>query len=185
MTKDGRLPWMPESLGERLEREIAARERRRSEWMKDPVRTRAPQDDASVRKTYATLQRTDPQGAERYLASMQALASDIRHNPEILYPRRTRQLEQALEDAKRYKAGFTATELAAPAVSPDQDGKMRAQVDPRIQQLHAPPPEERQRTEHCSKKRVHLSGRRNRHSAAAIRRKLHGFGQSPPDCRSR
>ncbi|HYD78609.1 MAG TPA: hypothetical protein VEC06_02275 [Paucimonas sp.] len=144
MTKDGRMPWIPETLGQRLDREIAARERKLADWMKDPVRTRPPQDQASVRKTYAMLQKSDPEGAERYLASMKELEEETRHRLDAVYPAWTRGFEKAVADAKRYKASFSVEELAAPAVWGDSDGQGRKQLDARLHQLRSLPPDRQQ-----------------------------------------
>lgn len=147
MSKDGRLPWVPETLAERLDREIAARERKLADWMKNPVRTKPPQDAASVQKTYEMFKKSDPQGAERYLASAAQLADEVRHMLSEVYPALTRQMEKAVVDAKRYRAGFSALELAAPAIWGDPNGQARKQRDLRIQQLHALTPEEQQQVD--------------------------------------
>jgi hypothetical protein len=147
MSKDGRLPWIPETLGQRLDREIAARERALAAWMKNPMRTKPPQDAASVQKTYDMFKKTDPQGAERYLASMKQLAEDVQHNLAVVYPAMTRQSEKAVADARRYRAGFSAQELAAPAVWGDASGQGKKQHEARIQQLYALTPEEQQQVD--------------------------------------
>ena len=147
MTKDGRLPWIAETLGQRLDREIAARQRKLDEWMKDPQRTRPPQDMASVNKTYDMLKKSDPAGAERYLASAKETAEEQRHQVADVYPAITRQFEKMLADAKRYRASFSAAELAMAAVSGDANGQGRKQMDARIQQLHAFPADEQQQVD--------------------------------------
>lgn len=142
MTKDGRLPWVPETLAARLDRLIAARQRALDEWMKDPSRIQKPQDPASVRQTYAMLKKSDPAGAEQYLASMQELAAEIERKNREVNPRVTRRMEEMLASAKRYKASFAAQELAQAAVWADADGAGRKQLDAQVQQLHAFPPEQ-------------------------------------------
>lgn len=147
MSKDGRLPWIPETLGQRLDREIAEHERKLAEWMKNPTRTKPPQDTASVQKTYEMLKKGDPQGAERYLASAKETADELRRLVADVYPAITRQLEKNVADTKRYKAGFASPELALPAVWGDVDGKAKKAFDTRIQQLQALSPDEQQQVD--------------------------------------
>jgi hypothetical protein len=101
MTRDGRMPWVPETLGARLDRLIAARARALADWMKDPARTQTPQDRAAVQKTFEMLKKSDPAGADSYLASMQALAAEIEHKVREVNPGITRRMEEALANATR------------------------------------------------------------------------------------
>lgn len=147
ISRDGRLPWIPETLAQRLDREIAARERRLAEWMNSPSRTKLPFDEAKIQKSYELLKKSDPQGAERFLATTRETSARARHMIDDVYPALTRQMEKAVADAKRYRASFSAQELAAPAVWGDVSGQARKEHDKQIQQLHALTPDEQQQVD--------------------------------------
>jgi len=102
ITKDGRLPWIPQTLADRLDREGQRREQSLAEWRKDLVRMNVP--DAAT----------------------------------------TAVLEKGIADYKRYRASFSAEQLAQPGVWADVSGEAKLKLDARIQQLHELSPSEQQ-----------------------------------------
>ena len=143
ITKNGRLPWVPQTLADRLDREDRSREKRLDEWRTTLARNKLP-DEAGTRKFYEMLKQTDPAGAEKFLVSSRATAAELTRHQNELYPATTRQLEQALAEAKRYRASFTAEQLAAPATWADSSGAGRKQLDAAARALMVLPPELKQ-----------------------------------------
>ena len=141
ITKNGRLPWIPQTLAERLDREGQQREKQLAEWRRTQGDLKAP-DEATTRKTYEMLKKGDPAGAESYLASMREMADDVKHQREVVFPATTAQLEKAVSDYKQYRASFSAEVLAQPAVWADASGDGKRKLDARIQELNNPTPPE-------------------------------------------
>lgn len=137
ITKDGRLPWIPQTLADRLDREGEKRDKALAEWRQQMATLRAP-DPAVVDKTYRMFQGSDPAGAERYKASMQQLALDVQQKQQTTYPALTAQFEKEVADLRRYRATFSAAELQQPAVWADVDGAAKRALDERIRQLQTP-----------------------------------------------
>ncbi len=143
ITKNGRLPWVPQTLADRLDREQAAREKKLDEWRTTQSRMKQP-DEAATRKTYDMLKKSDPAGAEKYLVSTRATAAELARHQSDVGPAVMRQLEQALAEVKRYRATFTAEQLAAPATWADQGGAGRKQLDTAARALMVLPAEAKQ-----------------------------------------
>lgn len=131
ISKDGRLPWIPQTLGERLDRIGAARERALADWRNAKASRKAP-DQAMIDRTVALRRRTDPAGADQYAESMKRLAADIEaaHANDAA---REAHLMKLLNEYRAYRASFTSQQLMMPAVWADTDDSarkaMEAQVD--------------------------------------------------------
>ena len=134
ITKDGRLPWIPQTLADKLDAEGARRKQRLAEW----TRTRAgmkSMDDAAMQKAYDAIKKTDPAGAERMLADLKAQAVELARLQKDVHPRTTAQLEKQVKDYETYRASFTAAQLAEPAVWADPSGEGKRKVDAEIAAL--------------------------------------------------
>jgi len=143
MTKDGRLPWIAQTLADRLDREGTRRERALAEWRQTRASMKVP-DEATIRKTRDLLAKTDPEGARKYVAEMEAMLADVKHNNEVVYPATTARLEKELNDYKTYRASFSAADLARAAVWSDPSGAEKRDLDARILKMQALPPQDQQ-----------------------------------------
>jgi len=115
ITKNGRLPWIPQTLAERLDREGQRRQKKLEEWRKDQASMKAP-DETVIRQTYDMLKKSDAAGAESYLASMKDLVVQMKHQRDVEFPATTASLEKSVADYKQYRASFSAEDLQRPAV---------------------------------------------------------------------
>ncbi len=131
ISKNGRLPWIPHTLGDRLDRVGAVRERALTDWRSAKALRKAP-DQAMIDKTAALRRKTDPAGADQYLENMRRLTADLQA-AQAKDAARDAQLTKLLNDYHAYRTSFTAQQLAMPAVWADTDGSalkaMEAQVD--------------------------------------------------------
>ena len=119
ITKDGRLPWIPQTLADKLDAEGERRRKKLEEWQ----RTRAqmkPMDEAAAQKTYEMLKKSDPAGAEKFLAEARSQAEEVKRLQQEVYPANTAQFEKEVKDYEQYRASFTVEQLRAPAVWGDQ-----------------------------------------------------------------
>ncbi len=146
MTKDGRLPWIPHTLEDKLSAEGARREKALGDWMKSSASLKPP-DPAFIQKTYEMLKKTDPAGAERFLVSMKEQTEETNRKWQTEYPATTAQLRKEVEDYKRYRASFSAEALQAPAVWGDPTGEGKRRLDARIAELNALPAEEQRQAD--------------------------------------
>ncbi|HSA87230.1 MAG TPA: hypothetical protein VLE46_13685, partial [Nitrospira sp.] len=76
ISKNGRLPWIPQTLGDRLDRIGAARERALADWRSAKASRTVP-DPAMIDRTAALRRKSDPAGAEQYVQNMRRLTTDI------------------------------------------------------------------------------------------------------------
>ena len=143
ITKNGRLPWVPQTLADRLDREAGAREKKLAEWRTTLERMKMP-DEAATRKTYDMLKKSDPAGAEKFLASARESGAELARQHAEVYPATTRQLELAVAEVRRYRASFTPAQLAAPATWADGSGAGRKQLDAAARALMVLPAEAKQ-----------------------------------------
>lgn len=143
ITKGGRLPWVPQTLADRLDREAGLRDKKLAEWRTTLGRNKLP-DEAATIKTYDMLKKNDPAGAEKFLLSSRETAAELARQQGEVYPAITRQLEQAVAEVKRYRASFTAEQLAAPATWADRSGAGRKQLDAAARELMVLPAEAKQ-----------------------------------------
>ena len=138
MTKDRRLPWIPQTLRDRLDREEQKRQRALDDW--NAVKAgRKPLDEAAQIKTYEMLRKSDPAGAEKFLASMREVNEETK-KAKADEPTTDAHLQGHLKALRDYRATFTETQLNAPAVWMDKSGEGRKRLDAQIaahQQLTA------------------------------------------------
>ena len=139
ITRDGRLPWIPLTLADKLDAEGRRRREKLAEWLKTRAQTKG-MDDAAVRKTYEALKKSEPAGAEKFLAEMKAQQEEMKRLQQDVYPAHTAQLEKEVKDYEQYRASFTAEQLRAPAVWGDPSGAERRKLDAGIAALQAFPP---------------------------------------------
>lgn len=146
LTKNGRVPWIPQTLGDQLDRIGVEREKAVKEWEETKrSRNRVP-DQATVDRTAALLRKTDPSGAEKYVRSMKQLAKDVEANQAKDGARDT-YFTTRLSDYRAYRASFTTEQLGMPAVLVDQDGSGRKALEAKIKKLQEPGAEDKQRVE--------------------------------------
>ncbi len=117
ITKNGRLPWLPRTVDDTLTAEAERRRRALEEWNHSRAGMKAP-DPAWVQQTYEMLKKTDPAGAEKFVVSMKDMTAEL-HARHGEFARQTTTLEQAVAEVARYRATFSAAQLAAPAVYVD------------------------------------------------------------------
>ncbi len=106
ITKDGRLPWIPLTLADKLDAEGAKRERALADWLKQAASMK-PLDEAAVTKSVELLRKTDPAGADKVIASARERNEEIRRQQREVVPVRTAALEKQLSDYKQYRASFS------------------------------------------------------------------------------
>ena len=139
ITKDGRLPWIPQTLADKLDAEGKRRRDKLAEWLKTRSQMKA-MDEAAAQKTYEMLKKSDPAGAEKFLAEVKAQAEEIKRLQRDVYPANTAQLEKEVRDYEQYRASFTSEQLRAPAVWGDPSGAGRRKLDADIAALQVLPP---------------------------------------------
>lgn len=133
ISKNGRLPWIPQTLGDRLDRVGAARERALADWRNTMALRKAP-DQTMIDRTAALRRKTDPAGADQYVENMRRLTADIQAG-QAKDAARGAQLTKLLNDYHAYRALFTAQQLAMPAVWADTNGSARQAIEAQIAEL--------------------------------------------------
>ncbi|MEQ1847718.1 MAG: hypothetical protein ABL983_19295, partial [Nitrospira sp.] len=133
ISKNGRLPWIPQTLGDRLDRVGAARERALADWRNVMALRQAP-DQTLIDRTAALRRKTDPAGADQYVENMRRLTADLQAG-QAKDAARGAQLTKLLNDYHAYRASFTAQQLAMPAVWADTDGSLRKAMETQIDEL--------------------------------------------------
>lgn len=133
ISKDGRLPWIPQTLGDRLDRIGAARERALADWRHAKASRKAP-DQAMIDRTVALRRKTDPAGADQYAENMKRLAAEIEaaHANDAA---REAHLTKLLNEYRAYRASFTSRQLMMPAVWADTDDSARKAMEAQIEGL--------------------------------------------------
>jgi hypothetical protein len=139
ITKDGRLPWIPQTVADKLDAEGQRRRDKLAEWLKTRSQMKA-MDETAVQKTYEMLRKSDSAGAEKFLADMKAQAEEMKRLQRDVYPAHTAQLEKEVRDYEQYRASFTSDQLRAPAVWGDPSGAGRRKLDADIAALRVLPP---------------------------------------------
>jgi hypothetical protein len=143
ISKNGRLPWIPQTLGDRLDRVGATRERALADWRNAKVLRTAP-DQTIIDRTAALRRKTDPAGADQYVENMRRLTADIQAG-QAKDAARGAQLTKLLNDYHAYRASFTAQQLAMPAVWADTDGSVRKAMETQIDELQTLSVDEQER----------------------------------------
>ena len=141
ITRGGRLPWIPQTLGDRLEAEAEKRRRALADWRQQNAAMKAP-DAAKMEQAAALMRRTDPAAADKLLASIEQIRRELDHHQRVVLPPMTAQLEKEVADLERYRASFSAAELAQPAIWTDSDNAGRRQLEQRVRELNKLTPEE-------------------------------------------
>ena len=145
MTKDRRLPWIPQTLGERLDREEQKRQRALDEW--NAVKAgRKPLDETAQLKTYEMLKKSDPAGAERFLASVYETNEELK-KAKADEPIMDAHLEGHLKALRAYRASFTAAQLDSPAVWMDKSREGQKRLDSQIAAFQQLTPDEQQQVD--------------------------------------
>jgi hypothetical protein len=130
VTKNGRLPWIPKTLNDKLNELEEERLRYLKTWEEQKA-ARKVQDPALVQKNYEMFKKTDPKGAANYLKSMRDLEQQIQ-KAKAGEPPIDAEFKKQMDDLKAYRTSFSAAQLASPAIwtDPTESGKkaMEAQV---------------------------------------------------------
>lgn len=133
ISKNGRLPWIAQTLGDRLDRVRVARERALADWRHAKASHKAP-DQTMIDRTAALRRKTDPAGADQYMDNMRRLTVDIQ-TAQAKVAAREAHLIKLLDEYRTYRASFTAPQLAMPAVSADIDGSARKVLEAQVGEL--------------------------------------------------
>ena len=133
ISKNGRLPWIPQTLGDRLDRVGIVRERALADWRNARALRKAP-DQAMIDHTAALRRKTDPAGADQYVENMRRLTADIQ-GAQAKDAAREAHLTKLLNEYRAYRASFTAQQLAMPAVWADIDGSVRKAMEAQVEKL--------------------------------------------------
>lgn len=134
VSKNGRLPWIPQTLGDRLDRIGAAREKALADW-RNIKASRKASDRAMIDRTATLRRKVDPTGADQYyVGNMKRLTADI-HATQAKDAARDAHLMKLLNEYRAYRASFTAQQLAMPAVWADTDGSARKAMEAQVDQL--------------------------------------------------
>lgn len=175
MTKDRRLPWIPQTLGDRLQREEQKRQREIDNWNASKASLKLP-DEAAQMKTYEMLKNTDPAGALKFLATVRETIEEVRKT-KADEPLTDAHLQRQLQALRDYRASFTAAQLDAPAVWMDTSGDGRKRLDARIAELQKLSPAEQEQVDMLGREArdlerqaiVEQNTNRNPAAAAALR----------------
>ncbi len=170
MTKDKRLPWIAQTLGDRLDQEATTRQRALDEWNATKAGNQLP-DEAAQMKAYEMLKKADPAGAEKFLASTREVAEELR-TAKTKEPITDAHLQRHVQAVRDYRASFTDAQLNAPAVWVDtsRDGSKR--LDAQIAEFQKLPPAEQQQVDTLGREARELDRQaqletRNSNAAAA------------------
>lgn len=133
MTKDRRLPWIPQTLRDRLDREEQTRQRALDDWTAAKA-SRAPLDEAAQMKTYAMLKKSDPAGAEVFLASVREVLDETKRAAATDAATEAH-LQRQLKAVRDYRTTFTEAQLQAPAAWMDRTREKQQRLDAQIAAL--------------------------------------------------
>ena len=140
MTKDRRLPWIPQTLRDRLDREEQKRQRALDDWNAMKAGRKLP-DEAAQMKTYEMLKKTDPAGAEKFLATTREVVEEMR-KLKAEEPLTDAHLQGHLKALRDYRATFSETQLNAPAMWMDANREGSRRLDARIADFQKLPPDQ-------------------------------------------
>jgi hypothetical protein len=175
MTKNRRLPWVPQTLGDRLAREENRRQRALDDWNRMKAERTLP-DEAAAMKTYHMLKKTDLVGAEKFLAALRDTAEQMRQ-AKAAEPRTDAHLMAHLKAVQDYRASFSPQGLDSPAVWTDKSGDARKRLDAHIADLQKLTAEEQQEVDQLGRQardlerqaRVEANTNKNAAAAAELR----------------
>ncbi len=146
ITKDGRLPWIPVTLAEKLDAEGEKREHALAEWNRGLANRKLP-DEASTQKTYEMLKKTDPTGAERFLADAREQRAELARLIRDVYPLTTASLERQVAEYRKYRGSLSPEALRSPAVWGDPTGEGKKQLEARLAAIRALPAADQQKAD--------------------------------------
>ena len=189
MTRDHRLPWIPQTLGDRLDREEKKRQRELDDWNAMKAGRKLP-DEAASMKTYELLKKTDPAGAEKFLTTLREVAEQAR-KAKAEEPATDAHLERHLKAVRDYRASFSDAELKAPAVWMDRSGDGRKRLDARIAELQKLTSDEQQQVDTLGREardlerqaQVEANTNKNAAAAAALRERSNALALRVRDIR--
>ena len=144
ITKDGRLPWVPVTLAEKLDAEGAKRERALADWKRTAAGMKVP-DEAATLKTYEALKKTDAAGAEKFLSAARDQQRELERLQREIYPLMTASLERQLQEYIDYRAAQSPEALRSAAVLADTTGEGKRKLDAQVAQMRALPAADQQR----------------------------------------
>ena len=171
MTKDRRLPWIPQTLRDRLDQEEQKRQRALDDWNATKAGLKAP-DEAAQMKTYEMLKKTDPAGAETFLATVRQTVEEVR-KAKAEEPITDAHLQRHLKAVRDYRGLFNETQLSAPAMWMDtsRDGSRR--LDAKIVEFQQLPPAQQQQVDTLGReardldRQAQVEANTNKNAAAA------------------
>lgn len=141
ITKDGGLPWIPQTLAERLDAIGEKRATALADWTRERANEKAPSVSAA-QPGYELLKKTDPEGAEKFLATMRDVAEEFKRRQQMVHPAEKAELEKQIADFKSYRSSFTTEQLASAAVLGDPSGQLKRESDQKAAALRALDPSE-------------------------------------------
>jgi len=182
ITKDGRLPWIPVTLAEKLDAEGEKRERALAEWTRDLAGRKVP-DEAATEKTYEMLRRSDPAGAARFLENAREQRIELARLQRDVYPLTTAALERQVAEYRRYRDSQSADALRSPAVWGDPTGEGKKSLERRLAELRALSPADQQQVDALTQQGRALerqaqaeAARKNAAEAARLRADANALG---------
>jgi len=189
MTRDHRLPWIPQTLGDRLDREEKKRQRALDDWNAMKAARKLP-DEAAQMKTYELLKKTDPAGADTFLATTREVAAEMR-KAKAEEPLTDAHLQGHLKALRDYRASFTPAQLNAPAVWADPTREGSRRLEARIAELQKLSPEEQQQVDTLGREsrdlerqaQVEASTNKNPAAAAQLRERSNALAGRVRDIR--
>jgi alpha-tubulin suppressor-like RCC1 family protein len=134
ISKGGRLPWIPQTLEDKLNAEAAKRERALDDWRRSSAAMKAP-DEAKLRDAYELMKKSDPAGAEKMMTTLRVQAEELARYQRDIIPATTAALEKQVSDLRQYRASFSRQELQSPAVWGDPSGEGKRRLDARLAEL--------------------------------------------------
>lgn len=180
MTKDRRLPWIPQTLRDRLDQEEQKRQRAIEDWERSKASLKTP-NEAAQRKTYEMLKASDPAGAEKFLATSREIVEQVR-KARAEEPKTDAHLQRQLRAVRDYRASFSAADLDGPAEWMDASREDSRRLDARIAELQKLPPDLQQQSDSLGREARDLERQArtlaatDKEAAAALRERAHAIG---------
>ena len=170
VTKNGRLPWIPLTLADKLDVEGAKRDRALTEYMAGQARA-TPPDLAAAERAAQMMRPSDPAGADKYLQTVRETIQELARQQKEVIPARIAFLKKQVEMYQAYRAGFTPEQLRAPAVWGDPSGEGKKKLDARIVELRSLTPDEQRQVDDWGResRALELQARTNAADAAKLR----------------
>jgi alpha-tubulin suppressor-like RCC1 family protein len=170
ITKDGRLPWIPLTLADKLDAEGAKRSRALADYTAEQARA-TPPDLAAAERAAAMMRPSDPAGADKYLQTVRETIQELARQQKEVIPARIAFLKKQVDVYQAYRASFTPEQLRAPAVWGDPSGEAKKKLDARISELRSLTPDEQRQVDDWGResRALELQARTNAADAAKLR----------------